>query len=31
MGKALLGHRKGDTVSVTIPKGAIPVKVLAVS
>ena len=31
VGKALLGHRKGDTVSVTIPKGAIPVKVLAVS
>ena len=31
VGKALLGHRKGDTVSVNIPKGAIPVKVLAVS
>ena len=31
VGKALLGHKKGDTVSVNIPKGAIPVKVLAVS
>jgi len=31
VGKALLGHRKGDTLSVNIPKGAIPVKVLAVS
>lgn len=31
VGKALLGHKQGDTVSVNIPKGAIPVKVLAVS
>ncbi len=31
VGKALLGHRKGDMLSVNIPKGAIPVKVLAVS
>src|SRR5687767_15384222 len=31
VGKALLGHKKGDTVSVNIPKGSVPVKVLAVS
>ena len=31
VGKALLGHKKGDVVSVNVPKGAIPVKVLAVS
>jgi len=31
VGKALLGHRKGDTVSVAVPKGAVQMKVLAVS
>lgn len=31
VGKALLGHRKGDTVSVTVPKGPVQMKVLAVS
>ena len=31
VGKALLGHKKGDTVSVSAPKGAIQMKVLAVS
>lgn len=31
VGKALLGHKKGDTVSVSAPKGAIRMKVLAVS
>src|SRR5687767_852827 len=31
VGKALMGHKKGDTVSVNIPKGSVPVKVLAVS
>ena len=31
VGKALLGHKKGDTVSVAAPKGSIHMKVLAVS
>ncbi|MBA3375132.1 MAG: transcription elongation factor GreA [Actinobacteria bacterium] len=31
VGKALLGHRKGDTVSASVPKGAVRMRVLAVS
>lgn len=31
VGKALLGHHTGDTVSVLVPKGAVQMKVLAVS
>ncbi len=31
VGKALLGHHTGDAVSVLVPKGAVQMKVLAVS
>ncbi len=31
VGKALLGHRKGDTVRVAVPAGAVEMKILAVS
>lgn len=31
VGKALLGHRKGDTVKVAVPAGAVEMKILAVS
>jgi transcription elongation factor GreA len=31
VGKALLGHRKGDLVKVSVPNGAVEMKILAVS
>jgi len=31
VGKALLGHRKGDTVHVSVPAGAVEMKILSVS
>ena len=31
VGKALLGHRKGDTVRVSVPAGAVEMKILSVS
>jgi len=31
VGKALLGHRKGDTVRVAVPAGPVEMKILAVS
>jgi len=31
VGKALLGHRKGDTIRVAVPSGPVEMKILAVS